>query len=222
MNGGQDLGGMMGFGPIAPEKDEPVFHAEWEKRAFALTLASFYPGGWNIDQSRFARESLHPAAYLSKSYYEIWLAGIESLLGARGLLTHAEIDAGTPIGPIKPVATILRAEEVLARLAKGGVAARPTPRPAAFAPGARVRCKNMHPKGHTRLPRYIRGKIGEIVHVHGSHVFPDANAAGRGEDPQWLYTIAFSGEELWGPDAEPGLTVSVDAFEPYLEALDAR
>jgi nitrile hydratase beta subunit len=217
MNGAQDMGGMMGFGPVVPEKDEPVFHAAWERRAFALTLAMATPGGWNIDQSRFARESLHPAQYLAKSYYEIWIAGLEKLMAERGLATPDEIAAGKALSPPKPVARILTVENVLATLRKGGPTGRPAAAAQRFQAGQRVRARNMHPAGHTRLPRYVRGHAGAITHVHGAHVFPDANAAGQGEGPQWLYTVRFTAQELWGQAADPTGSVSVDAWESYLE-----
>jgi nitrile hydratase len=217
MNGAQDMGGMMGFGPVVPEKDEPVFHAEWERRAFALTLAMAASGGWNLDQSRAARESLHPAQYLAKSYYEIWIAGLEKLMAERGLVAPDEIAAGKALHPPKPVARILAAENVSATLRKGGPTGRPAAAPQRFQVGERVHARNMHPAGHTRLPRYVRGHVGTVTHVHGAHVFPDANAAGRGESPQWLYTVRFTARELWGEAADPAATVSVDAWESYLE-----
>jgi nitrile hydratase subunit beta len=218
MNGAQDMGGMMGFGAVVPEKDEPVFHADWEKRAFALTLAMAAPGGWNLDQSRFARESLHPARYLAMSYYAIWLAGLEKLLAERGLVTPDEIEAGRSLHPPKPVPRILTAESVASALIKGGPTGRPATAPQRFQAGDRVRARNIHPAGHTRLPRYVRGHAGTVTHVHGAHVLPDANAAGRGESPQWLYTVRFAAQELWGEAGDPLGSVSVDAWESYLES----
>ena len=217
MNGAQDMGGMMGFGPVLPEKDEPVFHAPWERRAFALTLAMGAPGRWNIDQSRSARESLHPAEYLAKSYYEIWIAGLEKLMAERGLVTSDEIDAGKSLHPPKAVPRVLTAERVPTVLASGGPTERAAAAPQRFQVGQLVRAHNVHPTGHTRLPRYVRGHVGTVTHVHGAHVLPDSNAAGRGENPQWLYTVRFAARELWGEAADPTGTVSVDAWESYLE-----
>jgi nitrile hydratase len=211
------MGGMMGFGPVLPEPNEPMFHAEWERRAFALTLAMGATGSWNLDQSRAARESLHPAEYLAKSYYEIWIAGLEKLMAERGLVTADEIAAGKALHPPRPVQRILAADGVAATLRKGGPSARPVTAPQRFQAGALVRARNMHPAGHTRLPRYVRGHTGTITHVHGAHVFPDANAAGGGESPQWLYTVRFAARELWGEAADPAGSVSVDAWESYLE-----
>ena len=217
MNGGQDLGGAHGHGPVRPEPNEPVFHAEWEKRAFALTLAMGMPGGWNIDMSRFARENRPPGEYLSMSYYQIWLAGLEKLMAERGLVSGDEIVAGHPIGTPKPVPRTLKPEDVAKSLHRGGPTERDTNTAARFAVGDRVRARNINPATHTRLPRYVRGHTGTIERVLGCHVFPDSNSLGRGEDPQWLYTVRFDGRELWGPDADPTIKVSVDAWEPYLD-----
>jgi len=217
MNGAQDLGGMMGFGPVAAEADEPWFHAQWERRAFAVTLAAGATGAWNLDMSRHARESLHPAEYLGSSYYEIWIKGAEKLVVQTGLVTPEELKAGHAIVPPLTVARVLKAEDVGAALARGGPAERTARAPARFAAGDHVATRNMHPSGHTRLPRYARGKRGIIERVNGVFVFPDSNAHGRGEDPQWLYTVRFTGAELWGADADPALAVSIDAWESYLE-----
>lgn len=218
MNGAADMGGMMGFGPVRHEgENEPLFHAEWERRAFALTLAMGATGQWNIDMSRAARESLPPPEYLTKSYYEIWLAGLEKLMTERGLLREDEIVAGRALHPPKPLPRILKAESVAAVLSKGGPTQRETNTAARFHVGDQVRAKNMHPTSHTRLPRYVRGHVGVVELVHGAHVFPDSSALGQGEQPQWLYTVRFAGTELWGEAADPTLSVSVDAWESYLE-----
>jgi nitrile hydratase beta subunit len=216
MNGPQDLGGQMGFGPVAPEKDEPIFHAPWERRALAITLAMGATRQWNIDISRHARETLPPAQYLGSSYYEIWIAGLTKLILACGLVTENEIASGKMEAPAKKVGGKLFAENVPAVLAKGGPTSRPGAAPR-FKPGDRVRTQNMHPVTHTRLPRYLRGHAGEIVSVHGPHVFPDTNAHGKGESPQALYTVRFSARDIWGDARHPKDTVSADLWEPYLE-----
>lgn len=217
MNGAADMGGMMGFGPVKPEPEHIRFHAEWERRVLAMTLAMGATGQWNIDQSRSARESLPPPQYLAKSYYEIWLAGLEKLMTERGLVSADEIEAGRVLAPPKQLARILKAEAVPAVLAKGGPTEREATQPARFKLGDRVRAKNMHPAGHTRLPRYVRGHVGVVELLHGVHVFPDASAQGQGEQPQWLYTVRFNGRELWGEGADPTVSVSVDAWDSYLE-----
>jgi nitrile hydratase len=217
MNGAHDMGGMQGFGAVAPETNEPVFHAEWERRAFALTLAMATPGGWNIDMGRFAREDRQPREYLSMSYYQIWFAALESMLKERGFVSDDEIAAGRSLHPPKPVKRVLSPADVLKVLHRGGPTERETDTQAAFKPGEKVRAKNINPRTHTRLPRYVRGHIGMIEKVIGFHVFPDSNAEGHGENPQWLYCVRFDGREVWGADADPTVKVSVDAWESYLE-----
>jgi nitrile hydratase subunit beta len=217
VNGAHDMGGVHGFGAVLPEPDEPVFHANWERRVLALTLAMGATGQWTLDAARFARENRPPANYLSKSYYQIWLAGLEQLLAERGLVAPGELAAGRSLWPAKAVKRTLAARDTAGLLQRGGPTNREAPRPARFKVGDRVRAKNMHPVTHTRLPRYVRGHTGTITRLHGCHVLPDSNAHGHGEDPQWLYTVSFQGRELWGAAADPTVTVSVDAFEPYLE-----
>ena len=217
MDGAHDMGGAKGFGPVVPEPNEPVFHGDWERRAFALTVAMARPGGWNIDMSRFARENRPPEDYLSKSYFQIWLAGLETLMIERGLVTREEIEAGKVLLPPKPGVTPIAPTEVTPAIRRGGPTEREAKRPAMFAVGETVRMKDIHPVTHTRLPQYVRGRLGTIELNHGCHVFPDTNSLGKGEDPQWLYTVRFDGPELWGKDADPTLSVSVDAWESYLE-----
>jgi len=220
VNGPQDLGGMDGFGPVEPEPNEPVFHDDWEKRAFALTLAMGMPGGWNIDQSRFARENRSPAEYWSMSYYQIWFAALERMLKERALVTDDEVVAGHSLHKPKPVPRVLSPGDVLKVLHRGGPTERPTNTKPAFKPGNAVRAKNINPPTHTRLPRYVRGHVGTVDRVIGFHVFPDSNATGAGENPQWLYTVRFECRELWGPDGDPTSQVSVDAWESYLTPAD--
>ncbi|MCB2004762.1 MAG: nitrile hydratase subunit beta [Burkholderiaceae bacterium] len=221
MNGVHDMGGLQGFGPVVAEAQEPLFHADWERRALALTLAMGATGQWNIDLSRSARESLPPAVYLGSSYYAIWLRAMEQLMRERGLADAEELQDGRMRTPARPVARVLRAEAVDAALARGAPTERPAPAPARFAVGQQVRARNMHPIGHTRLPRYVRGHTGTIVLVHGAHVFADVHASQPlppfPEQPHWLYTVVFDARELWGPEADATVQVSVDAWEPYLE-----
>lgn len=217
MNGAHDMGGMHGFGAVQPEADEPWFHAEWERRAFAVTLAMGAAGEWNLDMSRSAREARSPADYLSMSYYELWVAGLEKLMGERGLIGENEIAAAKALRPPKPVARVLAAKDVAAVLRKGASTARPATGQPRFGIGDRVRARNINPATHTRLPRYLRGHAGVITLVHGCHVFPDTHATGAGEDPQWLYTVSFSAFEVFGPDADPSVSICVDCWEPYLE-----
>ncbi len=219
MNGAQDLGGMMGFGPVMPEKDEPLFHAPWERRALAITIAAAGLGEWTLDLMRHARETIPPPEYLTSSYYEIWIKALTKVLVARGLIGEDELSEGRSLRPARPTARpALTAQAMAAGLARGGPCGRPAQAPARFGVGDRVRTLNIHPTGHTRLPRYARGRTGTVERVHGVFVFPDSNAHLNGEDPRWCYGVAFDGRELWGPQADPGMTVSVDCWEPYLEA----
>lgn len=215
MNGPQDMGGQTGFGPVIPEANEPAFHAEWERRVLALNLAMGATGSWNIDTSRHARESLPALTYWSASYYEIWFAGLTKLMIENGLVTDGEIGEGYMRLPAKPVKRVLTADIVPVVLAQGGPASRPSGTPPRFPVGTLVRARNINPTGHTRLPRYARGRAGEIITLHGTHVFPDSSAHGRGDDPQWLYTVRFSAKELWG-SATPD-HIHLDLWEPYLE-----
>lgn len=205
----------MGFGPIDRKDDDRLFHYEWERRVFALTLAMGATGSWNIDASRFARESLPPAQYLSSSYYQIWLAGLEKLLEQSGLVTKAERNSRSAKKPAKPVSRVLAAADVDAVLAAGAPADRPADLIARFHPGQLVRAINHHPPTHTRLPRYLRGKCGQVIRLHGTHVLPDSNAHGNGENPQWLYAVEFAADELWGNGQND--SVIADCWECYLE-----
>ena len=217
MNGPQDLGGQMGFGPVAPETNEPIFHAEWEKRALGLTLAAGGMGHWNIDESRHARESLHPSDYYASSYYEIWIKALEVLLKRHGFVSSEELASGHKLNPGAPAKRKLEAADVAGVLARGGPCNRLVTSEPRFKAGDSVRTKNFNPTGHTRLPRYARDKTGVIDAVREGFVFPDANAHGKGENPQRVYTVVFDAHEIWGEGADPTLTISIDAWESYLE-----
>jgi nitrile hydratase len=216
MNGPQDMGGQAGFGPIAPEPNEPWFHEPWERRAFALALAMGMTGSWNIDISRHARERLPAMQYWSSSYYEVWIAGLMTLVTEAGLVSRDEIATGHALTPPKPVTRVATAAMIPAILQKGGSASRKSDLKASFGLGDKIRTRNITTEGHTRLPRYARGKIGEIMHVHGTHVLPDSSAHRLGDNPQWLYTVRFTARELWGHDNKDH--VMLDLWEPYLES----
>lgn len=219
MNGPHDLGGQHGLGPVAPEPNEPCFHAEWEKRALGVTLSCGAFGAWTIDESRHARENIPPAIYLGASYYEIWIRALEVLLQRHGFVSAAELTEGAMLEKGAEPKRVLKAEMVPAVLAKGGPCDRSLAAAPRFAAGDRVRTRNFNPTTHTRLPRYARDKVGRVETVQGAFVFPDDNAHGKGENPQWIYTVVFDGGEIWGAGAEPGLTVSIDAWESYLEPV---
>ena len=189
MDGIHDLGGMHGFGSVVVERDEPVFHAAWEGRVFALASLALAGGLANVDAFRHAIERLSPVEYLTAGYYGRWLAALESLAAARG-------------ARLRPAARTAR---------------RDAPRLPRFAAGEAVVARNVHPAGHTRLPRYVRGRRGVVARVHPAWVFPDTNAHDRGENPQHVYSVRFAATELWGDDADPAASVHVDLFESYLE-----
>ncbi len=201
-----DLGGQDERGAIVAEVEGELFHAPWEPRVMALVVAMGPTGMSNIDMNRSARETL--PNYRDLSYYEIWLAALEKLAAQKGLLSDS------PPAPTE----VLRPAAVAVTIVKGFPASRAAMGPARFSVGDRVRTAALQPPHHTRLPAYVRGKVGVIERVHGAHVFPDTNAQELGEWPQWLYTVAFEEQELWGQAQLQRSTVSVDAFEPYLEA----
>jgi nitrile hydratase len=216
MDGVHDLGGMDGFGKVDP--DPVAFHEDWEKRVFALQRALAFGGAWVIDSGRHAQELLPPHVYLRSSYFERWELGIEKNLVDLGYAGADELAAGRALRPGKALPRKLTAALIDAAIRRKGYD-RPTNQPAQFKPGDRVRARNMHPQGHTRLPRYVRGHVGVVERVHGCHVFPDTVAHDKGEHPQWVYTVRFEGRDLWGEDSDPTVKVSVEAFEPYLERV---
>jgi nitrile hydratase subunit beta len=219
MNGVHDMGGMQCFGKVEPEQDEPVFHAPWEGRVLAMHRAMGYVGLWNIDINRLTRERMPPDLYLGSSYYKKWAISLEDLCVKYGLLDRDELTAGhardQQAKAVTRRLTASDADKVLSRRSFE----RAAPQPARFKPGERVRTRNLHPSGHTRLPRYARGRSGVIECIRGCHVFPDSLTSGKGEDPHWLYTVVFDARELWGESADPTSKVSIDAWEPYLEAI---
>lgn len=214
MNGVHDMGGMENLGPIAPEADEPVFHSDWEARVHALSVAS--PTRRNIDEGRHQREKISGPEYLAMSYYEKWFRGLSELLVIHGFLTAAEMASGRAAAGSPKATPVLMAAEVAERFARRGSFVRPAA-PPLFAEGDEVRARNLNPHGHTRLPRYVRGRLGVIVARNGAHVFPDSHAHGKGEDPRPMYTVRFTARELWGDAANARDSVCLDLWEPYLE-----
>lgn len=217
MNGVHDMGGMDGFGKVEVEQNEPPFHEPWEGRVMAMNRAMGAAGACNIDMGRYARERIPPAIYLAASYYQKWYIGLRNLLIERGYIGTDEIEAGHALRPGKPLKNGRFELKDVPRVLNRGKFGRPTNTQPKFKIGDTVRCKNMHPVTHTRLPRYVRGHVGVIERIHGTHVFPDTASIDGTENPQWLYTVVFQSRELWGEDADPTVKVSIDAFEPYLE-----
>jgi nitrile hydratase subunit beta len=223
MNGPHDMGGMHGFGPVVREENEPVFHEDWERVVYGMQRAIRARGLINIDESRHGIERMPPAEYLAASYYERWLASLERNLVDKGVITREELEARRALLREHPETPAPRREdpELLALMAAPTSAQelyqRDSAAPARFSAGDRVVTRNLHPQGHTRLPRYVRGKRGTIHAVRGCYVFPDTHAHGQGEQAQPMYTVGFAGEELWGPSTEPRERVYIDLWEPYLE-----
>jgi nitrile hydratase len=220
MNGAHDLGGSHGFGPIQPEPEsqEPVFHADWERRVFGMVRAMSALGQWKRDMSRFARERQHPVDYLRHTYYENWLAGLEKLVVETGLATRDELASGVAAAPAAEDVRqrCLQPEAVDALIREGSSALLPSDQPPRFRLGDRVRALNRHPLGHTREPRYVRGRMGAIDAYQGSHILPDLSAAGVTLG-RHLYSVRFEAADLWGPNANKGSAVYVDLWEDYLE-----
>ena len=222
MNGVHDLGGMHGFPELGYERDEPVFHHAWERRCFALNVCTDALGSWNIDTWRHAVERMEPVEYLRTSYYEHWLHAMETLLVEKGLLAREELDArlagdSAPATPTPGQPAPLAASGVETALFEGEAALRDFECRVRFRPGDRVRAANIHPVGHTRLPRYARGKRGIVRAERGVHLFPDRRAAGEDEAAERLYNVEFSARALWGDDAPPRDRVRLDLWDSYLE-----
>jgi nitrile hydratase len=216
-----DMGGMHGFGPVDAEPNEPPFHEAWEGRVLAMQRAMGYTGEWTIDGGRASMEVLPPTTYLAASYYQRWFLGLEKRVVAHGLVSADELAAGHSLHPAKPVKRRLGIADVAQTQTRGNFE-RPAGAPARFKPGDRVRTANINPATHTRLPRYARDKEGVVEAIRGCHVYPDTAAIDQGDHPQWLYTVVFTGQELWGPASDPSITVSIEAFEPYLKAANLR
>jgi nitrile hydratase beta subunit len=228
MDGVHDLGGMHGFGPVDREANEPPFHESWEAAVFAIMRASLGTGQYNLDEFRHGVERMDPAHYLRSGYYEHWLDGIARVLVEKGVVSDQELAARTAFFAERPEAPASAAVRTMPATPAPRLhwfapeSERPATRPPRFAVGDTVRTRNIHPTGHTRLPRYARGKRGVIHRQHGTHVFPDSNAHGGGEQPEALYSVRFDARELWGPAAEPNQHVYIDLWEPYLEPGDPR
>jgi nitrile hydratase subunit beta len=211
-----DMGGMHGFGPVEPEPNEPVFHAPWEGRVHALQRAIGAAGLWSIDGGRASIETLPPITYLSASYYQKWFLGLERRVVRYGLVGEDELAAGRSLRAGVALKNKITPADAAKPPVRGNFE-RPTNTPARFKPGDRVRTTEINPATHTRLPRYARDKEGVVEAIRGCHVFPDTAALDvHNENPQWLYTVVFTGKELWGDDADPAIKVSIEAFEPYL------
>jgi nitrile hydratase subunit beta len=208
MDGVHDLGGMIGFGPVDVETDEPVFHATWEARVFGLTPLVVGYAGAGTPTFRHSIERMRPEHYLSSSYYEHWLTAIATLAVEADLVDADELDAragGFPLS--RPVAT----NPVPGRLAAPAAA---EPR---YGVGNRVRVRNDHPLGHTRCPNYVRGCEGEVIRVDPGDPVPEIEAHLGRVERETTYCVRFTMVELWGDDAGTGDALCIDLYERYLE-----
>jgi nitrile hydratase beta subunit len=212
MNGIHDMGGMDGFGRVEhgePDESAP-FHSDWEARAFALVNSVLGRTGANADEFRHAIERIAPARYLASGYYERWLHAAQTILIERGILSQAEIErAGTGVAAI-PAAQV------------GAAKPRAKNPRAKFRAGQRVRARNINPAGHTRLPRYVRGKTGVIRGDRGVYIFPDTSAHHAGEARQHVYNVAFTAQEVFGPAAHARDQIVIDLWEDYLESAGSK
>jgi nitrile hydratase len=207
VDGIHDLGGTQGFGPVDVEPDEPVFHFPWEGRTFALANGALAAGGFNTPMFRHAIERMDPVHYLSSSYYEHWLTGLATLLVEAGIVLHRELEERAGGFPLSRPSR-LKSGDVFTASRSG------TPR---FSVGDRVRARDMHFGGHTRCPRYVRGRAGVIVRVDGVAPLPEIEAHRREKIADHTYGVGFELAELWGRDADPNATIQVDLYEHYLE-----
>ena len=223
MNSVHDMGGMHNLGPIEREENEPVFHAEWERRALALALATGALREWNIDVARHALEQMPAVDYLASNYYEKWIWRLCKLAVERGLFSQEELDLrmADPNAPVKRTGhpNLFAVDMVDAALQKGSSAKADESVPARFKVGELVRTRRIHPTGHTRLPRYARGANGVIDRDHGVHIFADVHAMGLGKDPQHLYAVRFEASELWGEGANVNNAIYIDLWDAHLEPL---
>ena len=226
MNGIHDMGGMHGFGPVPIEEDEPVFHAPWEGRVYAMAIAAGKKRLTEPVGLRAYIEGLDPARYLASSYYERWMGALEDALISKGIATREDLDRRTAQFADNPDSQPQRREnpeeatKVAASIYRHRSPQRETDRPQRFQPGDRVRARTINPIGHTRLPRYIRGRVGVVDRLHGVHSFDDARSQGRGHEPQHIYSVRFEARELWGNEAPESECVYIDMWDSYLDPED--
>jgi nitrile hydratase beta subunit len=218
MNGIHDMGGMHGLGPLEIEKNEPVFHEEWEGRTYAMTRSVNAWRKWTIDGGRHAIENFPAAEYLRMSYYEKWFTRMGIMLRKYGMISQTELETGVADAKavkMTPTLTVDRVPSLV--LNSHAVSIEDAGIVALFEVGQRVRAKNMNPAGHTRLPRYARGRVGVIDRDHGVQPFPDTAAHGLGEKRQHVYSVRFAARELWGEEAPARDSVFIDLWDDYLE-----
>lgn len=216
MNGAHDVGGMHGHGPVTVERDEPVFHYAWERRMFALNFACGAHGRWNIDIGRSAREQMLPGDYLTTTYYEHWLFGLERLVVECGLVSAEELATGLATSAADSKRT-LRAEKLESSVRNGRSSQIDVELPPRFATGDAVVTRNIHPTGYTRLPRYARARSGVVERDHGVYIFADSHGTTGDQKPQHCYSVRFAARDLWGSEAPARDSVFVDLWDDHLD-----
>lgn len=219
MNSIADMGGMDGFGPVVAEENEPTFHYDWERQVCVTNMAVWFGGAWCADETRHSMESMDPVRYLSTSYYEHWLHFMEELLVKKGVVTTEELGAGKLIssGPGSTLISKVAPETAVPAFRAGGSIAMPAQEAARFKEGDAVVVRNIHPPGHTRCPRFTRGKRGTVLRILGGFAFADTRAHGLGDAPQHVYHVRFEGTDLWGAAAGAKDAVILDMYDAYLD-----
>lgn len=221
MDGIHDLGGRAGFGPVLHSDDEPVFHSDWERSVLVMSYALALAGAFNLDEFRHGVEQIPPHDYITARYYEHWIEAMVHFGVARGIFDEEDLETRTkyylehPDEGLPPSSKPDLVETLKQMISSGAVYHRPVDEPPKFAVGETVKVRRDASLGHTRRPSYVRGATGKIAKVHGSYVFPDTNAMGQGECPCYVYSVHFTGEELWGADTG-NISLYIDLWEPYL------
>lgn len=215
MNSIADMGGMHGFGPVIPSAEWKPFAHDWERKILGIQFCTLSAGMFPVDQIRFVTESLPPQDYLRSSYFERWVDTVEVMLVDLGIVTPEELATGCAAQPAVPCPVTADVARMVVK--SGGSSRADNGKPARFRPGDKVRARMMNPAGHTRLPRYVRGRVGEVIADYGIFVFPDTNATGEGTHPQHVYSVRFTARELWGPEASALDTLQIDLFDDYLD-----
>ncbi|MFT7059845.1 MAG: nitrile hydratase [Pseudorhodobacter sp.] len=218
MDGIHDMGSMHGFGRVPLEQDT-VFTHDWQKRAFALTEALAWSVPFCADEHRHSIERIAPADYLNRDYFEKWVIGVQTLLQEAGLVDCEELVTGQKrFDIVQESHPAVTPKELIADTKAGAALSFAGQSSAAkFNVGQTVRVGVDCPAGHTRVPRYVRNRIGKIVKDLGVFQFADAVAAKLGPCPQHCSTVEFDARSLWGADAEENQRLYVDLWEAYLE-----
>ena len=208
MDGIHDLGGREGFGPVEAEAGEPVFHFDWERRVWGLTMGTFVAGLSNGGQFRHSIERMDPVHYLTSRYYEHWMTGVATRAVETGVVDHGELEerAGGRFPLSRPPLT-------------DGSDAAPSVDDERHAVGDQVRVRMIATRGHTRCPAYVRGRRGTVVRVDPAASVPDVEAHSDDRRIETIYSVRFEASELWGQASSSKDVVCVDLWHSYLEKV---